>query len=118
MSASDPTPTPTPSTPADPRPMIRLDDFMKAAGMVGTGGEAKVRIQGGEVIVNDEVETRRRRQLHSGDEVNWNSELWIVELTDDEDDADEDDDDEDNDDKDDDEHGGDHAKAGHEPNAS
>jgi ribosome-associated protein len=64
--------------------MIRLDDFMKAAGMVGTGGEAKVRIQAGEVLVNDEVETRRRRQLHSGDEVNWNSELWIVELTDDE----------------------------------
>lgn len=73
-----------PSTPADPRPMIRLDDFMKAAGMVGTGGEAKVRIQAGEVIVNNEVETRRRRQLHSGDKVNWNSELWIVELTDDE----------------------------------
>lgn len=75
-------------TPPDPRPMIRLDDFMKAAGMVGTGGEAKVRIQAGEVLVNDEVETRRRRQLHSGDEVNWNSEMWVVELTDEDDEPD------------------------------
>lgn len=71
------------NTQPDPRPMIRLDDFLKAAGIVGTGGEAKVRIQAGEVIVNDVVETRRRRQLHTGDEVNWNSEVWIVEVTDD-----------------------------------
>ncbi len=67
----------------DPRPMIRLDDFLKAAGVVGTGGEAKVRIQAGEVLVNDEVETRRRRQLFTGDEVNWNSQVWRVEVTDD-----------------------------------
>lgn len=62
--------------------MIRLDDFLKAAGIVGTGGEAKVRIQAGEVLVNDAVETRRRRQLRSGDEVNWNSQVWVVEVTD------------------------------------
>lgn len=68
---------------SDPRPMIRLDDFLKAAGVVGTGGEAKVRIQAGEVLVNDEVETRRRRQLFTGDEVNWNSQVWRVEVTDD-----------------------------------
>ncbi|MFG0291121.1 MAG: RNA-binding S4 domain-containing protein [Rhodopirellula sp. JB044] len=67
----------------DPRPMIRLDDFLKAAGVVGTGGEAKVRIQAGEVMVNDEVETRRRRQLFTGDEVNWDSQVWVVEVTDD-----------------------------------
>ncbi|EMI40382.1 RNA-binding S4 domain-containing protein [Rhodopirellula sp. SWK7] len=67
----------------DPRPMIRLDDFLKAAGVVSTGGEAKVRIQAGEVLVNDEVETRRRRQLFTGDEVNWNSQVWRVEVTDD-----------------------------------
>lgn len=68
---------------SDAQPMIRLDDFLKAAGIVGTGGEAKVRIQAGEVLVNDVVETRRRRQLHTGDEVNWNSEVWLVEVTDD-----------------------------------
>ncbi|TWU19414.1 RNA-binding S4 domain-containing protein [Allorhodopirellula heiligendammensis] len=66
---------------SDTQPMIRLDDFLKAAGIVGTGGEAKVRIQAGEVLVNDVVETRRRRQLRTGDEVNWNSEVWVVEVT-------------------------------------
>jgi ribosome-associated protein len=68
---------------SDGKPMIRLDDFLKAAGVVGTGGEAKIRIQAGEVLVNDVVETRRRRQLHTGDEVNFNSEIWVVEVTDD-----------------------------------
>lgn len=56
--------------PAQPRvQMIRLDDFLKCQGWVGTGGEAKIRIQTGEVFVNGELETRRRRQLHVGDQV-------------------------------------------------
>ena len=50
-------------------PMIRLDDLIKRTGLVGTGGEAKIRIQSGEVLVNGEVETRRRKQLHLGDVV-------------------------------------------------
>jgi ribosome-associated protein len=49
--------------------LIRLDQFLKLTGLVGTGGQAKLVIQGGEVMVNGEVETRRRRQLHSGDKV-------------------------------------------------
>jgi ribosome-associated protein len=36
---------------------------------VGSGGEAKVVIQGGEVRVNGEVETRRARRLKEGDVV-------------------------------------------------
>ena len=35
--------------------------------MAGTGGQAKVLIQGGEVRVNGQVETKRRRQLQPGD---------------------------------------------------
>lgn len=50
---------------------IRLDQFMKYVGMVGTGGEAKHLIQGGEVMVNGEVETRRSRKLHNGDRVTF-----------------------------------------------
>ena len=42
---------------------ITLDALIKAAGLAGTGGEAKVRIQGGEVKVNGEVETRRGRSF-------------------------------------------------------
>ena len=49
--------------------MIRLGQLLKAAGLVDTGGEAKVVLGEGLVSVNGEVETRRGRQLHAGDEV-------------------------------------------------
>ena len=49
--------------------MIRLGQLLKAAGLVDTGGEAKVVLTEGEVTVNGEVETRRGRQLHAGDVV-------------------------------------------------
>jgi len=57
---------------------IRLGQFLKLAGMVGTGGEAKRLIQGGQVLVNGEVETRRKRQLHAGDEVAVGDQVCIV----------------------------------------
>jgi ribosome-associated protein len=46
-----------------------LGQALKAASLVGTGGEAKVLIQAGEVSVNGEVETRRGRRLEDGDVV-------------------------------------------------
>lgn len=48
---------------------IKLDQFLKREGVAFSGGEAKQLIQAGEVRVNGEVETRRGRQLHSGDRV-------------------------------------------------
>jgi ribosome-associated protein len=54
---------------ADAPEPIRLDQFLKFQGLVGTGGEAKQRIQGGEVRVNGFQETRRGRQLKPGDRV-------------------------------------------------
>ena len=48
---------------------IDLQDFLKLAGLVGTGGEAKFRIQNGEVSLNGEPETRRRKKLRRGDTV-------------------------------------------------
>lgn len=60
--------------------MIRLDQFMKLTGLVATGGQAKLVIQGGEVLVNGEVEMRRRRQLHLGDVVVWDGEEYVVEM--------------------------------------
>lgn len=59
--------------------MIRLDQFLKLTGLFATGGQAKLAIQAGEVIVNGEVETRRRRQLAAGDTVQWDGELFEVE---------------------------------------
>jgi ribosome-associated protein len=48
-------------------PGITLGQALKATNVVGTGGEAKVLIQAGEVRVNGEVETRRGRKLREGD---------------------------------------------------
>ena len=50
-------------------PGITLGQALKASDLVGSGGEAKVLIQAGEVLVNGEVETRRGRKLEVGDVV-------------------------------------------------
>ncbi len=46
-----------------------LGQALKASNLVQSGGEAKVLVQGGEVRVNGEVETRRGRRLRAGDVV-------------------------------------------------
>ncbi len=56
--STDPSPEPT---------TLRLDQFLKLTGITESGGRAKLLIQGGEVQVNNEVETRRRRKLVVGD---------------------------------------------------
>ena len=57
---------------------ITLGQALKAANIIGTGGEAKILIQGGEVRVNSEIETRRGRKLHEGDVVEvWEERLEI-----------------------------------------
>ena len=48
---------------------IQLDRFLKLSGRVRSGGEAKHRIQAGEVSVNGVVETRRSHKLVRGDRV-------------------------------------------------
>ncbi|MCG2823140.1 MAG: RNA-binding S4 domain-containing protein [Desulfurivibrionaceae bacterium] len=58
--------------------VIRLGQFLKLAGVVDTGGEAKLRIQEGEARVNGEVETRRGRQLVAGDLVEFGGEVLEV----------------------------------------
>lgn len=56
---------------------IRLDQFLQLCG-VPTGGQAKLLIQGGEVSVNGETETRRRRKLRVGDSVELDGEIFDV----------------------------------------
>ena len=48
---------------------IKLDSFLKAVNVVGSGGEAKIIIAEGQVRVNGETETRRGRKLYPGDRV-------------------------------------------------
>lgn len=59
---------------------IQLDQLLKLAGLVETGGEAKMRIQAGEVRVNGAVETRRGRKLRHGDRVQIGEEEMVVEF--------------------------------------
>ncbi|MGH3100973.1 MAG: RNA-binding S4 domain-containing protein [Thermoleophilia bacterium] len=49
--------------------MIRLGQLLKLAGVRDTGGEVKELLAEEAVSVNDELETRRGRQLHPGDVV-------------------------------------------------
>lgn len=49
--------------------MIRLGQLLKAAGVVGSGAEAKALLAEGGVTVNGEPEDRRGRQLRPGDVV-------------------------------------------------
>ena len=50
---------------------IKLQDLRKLAGAVETGGEAKERVQGGEVRVNGEVCTMRGKKIRPGDVVSF-----------------------------------------------
>lgn len=59
-------------------PVIQLDQFMKITGLVSTGGQAKVAIQGGEVWLNGAVETRRKKKLKAGDEVTFRNRIFVV----------------------------------------
>lgn len=63
---------------SDPEP-IRLDQFLKIAGVAMTGGHAKMLIQSGEVTLNGEIETRRRKKLAVGDVIGVADQEFTVE---------------------------------------
>ena len=52
---------------------IKLGQALKAAGLVGSGVEAKIHIMEGELKVNGLVETQRGKKLHDGDIVEFGS---------------------------------------------
>lgn len=58
---------------------IKLQDLLKFAAAVQTGGEAKLAVQEGEVSVNGEVCTMRGKKIRPGDVVVFNGqELTVV----------------------------------------
>jgi ribosome-associated protein len=57
---------------------LKLDQFLKFHGLVATGGEAKLRIQRGDVRVNGTIELRRGRQLAPGDAVHLDGRELVV----------------------------------------
>ena len=50
---------------------IKLQDLLKLAAVTATGGEAKILIQEGQVLVNGEVCTMRGKKLRPGDVVSF-----------------------------------------------
>ena len=50
---------------------IKLQDFLKFANAIESGGMAKTFIQEGDVLVNGEVCTMRGKKLHAGDTVTF-----------------------------------------------
>lgn len=58
---------------------IKLQDLLKFAGAVETGGEAKVLIQEGAVTVNGEVCAMRGKKLRPGDRASLDGVTLVVE---------------------------------------
>ena len=60
---------------------IQLYKLLKLESMVSSGGEAKAVIADGLVLVNGEIETRKRKQINAGDVVSFNGQEIQVQLT-------------------------------------
>ena len=61
---------------------IKLQDLLKLANLVGTGGEAKIVIQNGDVSVNGEVCTMRGKKIRPGDTVAFDGKELTVSYAD------------------------------------
>ena len=59
---------------------IALYQILKLESLVSSGGEAKVAIDDGRVLVNDEIETRRRKKIMSGDIIEFEGEKFKIVL--------------------------------------
>lgn len=62
------------------RQPVELFKILKFEGMVTTGGEAKLVIADGQVSVNGEVETRKRRKILDGDIIVFANESLQIRL--------------------------------------
>lgn len=59
---------------------IELYKILKFENMVASGGEAKLVIGEGRVLVNGNVETRKRKKIYSGDTVEFGDETICVKV--------------------------------------
>lgn len=57
---------------------IRLADLLKYAGAAETGGQAKLLVQDGQVLVNGEVCTMRGKKLRPGDKAAYRDTVYEV----------------------------------------
>ncbi len=59
-------------------PFIKLDELLKFASAVLSGGEAKEVIQGGKVEYNGEICTMRGKKVYPGDKVKYGGIVYEV----------------------------------------
>ena len=59
---------------------IELYKVLKIAALVASGGEAKFVVSEGEVTVNGEIETRRRKKIMAGDVIGFGDATLMVRL--------------------------------------
>ena len=57
---------------------IKLESAMKLANIIPSGGTAKLVIQEGHVLVNDEVCTMRGKKLYPGDTFTYEGETYLI----------------------------------------
>ena len=58
---------------------INLSQFMKFAGIVNTGGEAKILLSEADITVNGEAENRPGRKLYPNDVVIIDGRKYVIE---------------------------------------
>ena len=59
---------------------VELYKILKFEGMVASGGEAKTAIAGGQVLVNGEIEIRKRKKIVAGDVIEFGEDKLRVKL--------------------------------------
>jgi ribosome-associated protein len=57
---------------------VELYKILKFEGLVSSGGEAKTVISDGQVLVNGEPETRKRKKIVSGDVIEFRDEKFRI----------------------------------------
>ena len=57
---------------------IKLESAMKLANIIPSGGTAKLVIQEGHVLVNDEVCTMRGKKLYPGDKFGFDGDTYVI----------------------------------------
>ena len=58
---------------------VELYKILKFEGLVASGGEAKMVISEGLVLVNGKVETRKRKKIVAGDTIEFGQEILRIE---------------------------------------
>ena len=62
----------------DDHEYIELNKLLKLMRMVNSGGEANFHIDSGEVMVNNQTETQKRKKLRPGDIISFNDKQIVI----------------------------------------